>query len=291
MTPPAVSVIVPHYDDLVRLDRCLARLCAQSLARDQYEIVVADNMSPVGQAAVEAAIAGRARLVTAPAKGAGLARNAGVAASRGTVLAFTDADCLPEHGWLEAGIAALDTFDLVGGRMTVVAEHDGPRSGAEAFETVFAFDNESYVRDKHFTVTANLFCSRAVFDATGPFRVGMSEDVDWCLRARRAGFAIGYAASAVAGHPPRPTWPALRQKWRRLQAEMFQLALLQPGGRLKFLLHSLALPPSILLHAPRVVRSTTLADGGERIRALATLARLRLWRFVDANLRVIGVRT
>ncbi len=287
---PDVSIIVPHYEDLTRLDRCLDALTAQGTGAGRYEIVVADNMSPVGEAAVRATIRGRARLVLAPDKGAGPARNAGVAAARGRLLAFTDADCLPEPQWLEAGIAALDRYDLVGGRMTVIVEHDGGKSGAEGFEAVFAFDNERYVRDKAFTVTANLFCPREVFDRTGPFRVGMSEDVDWCLRAREAGYRIGYAADAVVSHPARSDWKALRHKWGRLHAELFQLALLQPRGRLRWFARSLALPLSIPAHVPRVLRSRTLTGRDERLRALGTLVRLRLWRFVDANLLVMGRR-
>jgi GT2 family glycosyltransferase len=287
---PDISVIVPHYDDLGRLDRCLAALTAQSVPASDYEIVVADNMSPAGREAVERAIAGRARLVIATEKGAGPARNAGVGASNGRLLAFTDADCVPEPTWLAAGIAALEQHHFVGGRMVVIAEHDGPRSGTEAFETVFAFDNESYVRDKGFTVTANLFCPRAVFDAVGPFHVGVSEDYDWCLRARAAGFAIGYAPGAVAGHPPRADWAALRKKWQRLNAEMFELALQQRGGRLKWLAHTLALPLSVAAHAPRVLRNPALADRGERARGIATLARLRLWRFADGLSLAMGRR-
>ncbi|ODP36481.1 glycosyltransferase [Sphingomonas turrisvirgatae] len=287
---PRISVIVPHYDDLKRLDRCLAALTAQSMPASDFEIVVADNMSPIGREAVERVIAGRARLVLAADKGAGPARNAGVAASSGALLAFTDADCVPERDWLAEGIQALDDCDFAGGRMVVIAEHDGPRSGAEAFETVFAFDNESYVRDKGFTVTANLFCSRAVFDRVGPFQVGVSEDYDWCLRARAAGFRIGYAERAVAGHPPRADWAALRKKWQRLNAEMFELALQKRGGRLKWLAHTLALPLSVAAHAPCVLRSPALADRGERARGLATLARLRFWRFTDGLSLAAGIR-
>ena len=66
-----VSVVVPHYQDLERLDRCLAALEQQSMARDRYEIIVADNMSACGPDAVRCLIAGRARLVLAPERGAG----------------------------------------------------------------------------------------------------------------------------------------------------------------------------------------------------------------------------
>lgn len=287
---PDISVIVPHYADLERLDRCLHALTAQTMPAERYEIIVADNMSPVGLDAVERVIAGRARLLLATEKGAGPARNAGVAASSGHLLAFTDSDCVPEPQWLEAGIAALDQYDFVGGKVVVTREHDGPRSGAEAFEAVFAFNFESYIHDKGFTGTGNLFCPRTVFDRTGPFKVGMSEDYEWCLRAREAGFRLGYAERAVAGHPPREDWQALHRKWVRVNAELFELALLQPGGRWKWLARTMMMPLSIAAHAPRVLRSPRLDGAGERLAALATLVRLRLWRFVDGLMLTFALR-
>lgn len=290
MSQPTVSVIVPHYSDLDRLDRCLASLGTQTYSAQDFEIVVADNMSPEGQVAVEARIAGRARLVMATEKGAGPARNVAVAASLGRLLAFIDADCIADPGWLERGIAALDGADLVGGRMVVLIEGDGAKSGAEAFEAVFAFDNRSYVLNKHFSVTANLFCPRTVFDRTGPFRNGMSEDADWCLRARDAGYRIAYADDAIVSHPARADWRALKKKWVRINAELHQLEMLRPGGTLRWARHTVLLPFSIAAHAPRVLRSSALHGFGERLGALSTLARLRLWRFGDSLLRLGGLR-
>lgn len=283
MTAPRVSVIVPHYGDTAVLDRCLSALVTQTMPANDYEIIVADNMSPQGEVAVRAAIAGRARLVLAPERGAGPARNIGVAASSGALLAFTDSDCIPEPTWLAEGIAALSAADFIGGRMVVTIEHDGRRTGAEAFEQVFAFDNESYVKTKHFTVTANLFCPRATFDKVGGFRVGVSEDLEWCLRARDRGYRIGYAARAVVGHPARPDWQSLIVKWRRINAESYGLVSGSVRGRIGWLARSWALPVSILAHAPRVLASDSLSGAGERASALVTLVRLRLWRFVDAH--------
>jgi GT2 family glycosyltransferase len=261
---PAISVIVPHYDDLDRLDRCLASLAAQSQEPASFEIIVADNASPVGEDAVRARIAGRARL------------------------AFIDADCIADPRWIERGVAALAAHDLVGGRVDVLCE--SPRkSGAEAFETVFAFDNETYVKTKGFSVTANLFTTRAVFDATGPFRTGVSEDTEWCWRARERGFAIGYAADAVVAHPARADWPALHRKWQRMNAEMYELALTRPGGRLRWAAHSAALPLSIAAHLPRIATHGGLS-APEKLRAAGTLARLRLWRTGDSWMRLAGLR-
>ena len=65
-------------------------------------------------------IAGRARLVLVREKGAGPARNGGVAASKGDILAFTDADCRPDPHWLENGVAALSRYDFLGGGIDVL---------------------------------------------------------------------------------------------------------------------------------------------------------------------------
>src|SRR3954468_12291438 len=108
---PFVSVIVPHYQDLAGLEICLAALAAQTYPADRFEIVLADNNSPVGLPAVEAGVRGRASVVLVTEKGAGPARNGAVAASKGEVLAFIDSDCVAEPGWLAAGVQALERFD------------------------------------------------------------------------------------------------------------------------------------------------------------------------------------
>ncbi|HWE99406.1 MAG TPA: glycosyltransferase [Caulobacteraceae bacterium] len=287
-TPPAsasgpqISVIVPHYQDLANLDHCLTALTRQTLPREKFEIVVADNASPAGVAEVAALIAGRARLVVADERGAGAARNAGVDVANGLVLAFTDADCRPEPGWLEAGAAALGEFDLVGGRMEVLCESATARTGPEAFETVFAFRNEDYVKRKGFSVTANLFCRRSTFDAVGPFATsGVSEDTEWCLRARDLGFSIGFAPDAAVGHPARRTWQELVRKFRRIDEESFQLSLSRGGSRLAWLARSVALPISAAVHTPRALMSQQLSSGGERARAVSTLWAIRIWRTGD----------
>ena len=276
-------MVVPHYESLRDLANCLAALQRQTFDR-RFEIVVADNRSPCGRSEVEAIVAGRARVVDAPDPGAGPARNAGVAAAHGRVLAFVDCDCVPAPGWLAGGVAALATADVIGGAMTVSVADERRMSGPEAFERVFAFNNRRYIEEERFTVTANLFCTRATFDAVGPFRTGVSEDVEWCHRAIGKGFTLGYAPDALVAHPARRDWRALKGKWRRINAERYALAAQAPGGlrgKLRWAALTAALPLSILAHAPRVMRSGALPDRATRLRALGTLARLRLWRTVD----------
>lgn len=283
---PQVSIIIPHYRDLRGLDLCLRALGRQTYPMDVVEIVVADNNSPEGEAAVADVIAGRARLVVVTEKGAGPARNGAVAAARGALLAFTDSDCVPEPQWLAEGLAGLKDYDFVGGHVRVLLENPPKMSAVEAFERVFAFDFKTYIQKKGFTGSGNMFCPRALFETVGGFRNGMSEDVDFSHRARDAGYRLGFAPRAVVGHPARRSWGDLETKWRRVNSEIFQLSADAPLRRFVWLLRALALPASAVAHTPKVLASAELNTFGQRLAALRVLYRLRFWRLAD-SLRLI----
>jgi glycosyltransferase involved in cell wall biosynthesis len=280
MTGRLVSVIVPHYDDLERLDICLAALKSQNFD-GEFEIVVGDNASPQGETAVAKVIDGRGRLVVARDKGAGPARNAAVAASKGEVLAFTDSDCVPEPDWLANGVAALSRADVVGGYLYVFPKDPAAITFVEAFDIVFGFDNEFYVEKTGYSVTASLFCPRAVFDRVGGFRVGVSEDMEWGRRALAADCRMAYEGRARVAHPARRTWEELLKKWRRLDSEMYGLVGKTPFAQSRWILRSLAFPLSAVVHTPKVLTTPLLQGSSQRAKALVTLFRLRVWRCGD----------
>jgi cellulose synthase/poly-beta-1,6-N-acetylglucosamine synthase-like glycosyltransferase len=280
-----ISVIVPHYNDVEGLSRCLDALERQTYPRDRFEIIVGDNNSPVGIEVVTRAVGGRARLAVITEKGAAAARNGAMALARHDVFAFTDSDCVPHPDWLQKGIRLLDRHDLVGGRMEVFVGDRSKVTPAEAFELVFAFDNENYIRLTNFSVTANLFTRRAIFEAVGAFSCsGASEDVEWCQRAVSRGYRLGYDSSAVVAHPARPNWFEVLKKTRRTEVEMFKLKVRSNTDRLRWLLRSFAYPLSAVVHTPKVLTARNLSGIGQRMDALAMLYRVR---FVRAS---IGLR-
>ena len=277
-----VSVIVPHYQDLAGLKLCMASLAAQTFPRDQFEIVVADNNSPVGLEAVKAVVGDLGRVVLVTEKGAGPARNGAVEASGGEILAFIDSDCVAEPQWLDEGVKGLERFDLVGGRVRVLVGDPAAMTPAEAFERVFAFDFKTYIEKKGFTGAGNMFCRRTLFEQVGPFGVGLSEDVDWSRRAVASGARLGYVPAAAIGHPARVTWDQLRTKWRRLNEETFGLMAGSRNRRLRWLARNALMPLSAVAHTPKVLRSPELDTLSQRAAALGMLYRLRFWRLADA---------
>ena len=282
-----VSVIVPHLNDYDNLDACLKLLSEQSFPRDRTEIIVADNGSLRGFDTVRQIVGTRGRVIEVAERGAGPARNAGVRASRGEAIAFIDSDCRPDPRWLEEGLAELRLADFAGGRVDVLVEDPLRMTAAEAFESVFAFQNEAYVKGRNFTVTASMFVWRSVFESVGGFENGVPEDKDWCMRAVRKGYRIRFAPKSIVGHPARRTMPELKRKWRRLTIESCEGARREGRGPILVLARQWAALLAVVPHAFVPLVSSRLSGMRNRILAIGALARIRVYRLAIAHRAVL----
>jgi GT2 family glycosyltransferase len=267
-----LSVVIPHRNDPVRLALCLAALAPQCGL--QAEVIVVDDGSDLAPR-----VPAWVRLVRQAPAGAALARNRGVSLARGRILAFVDADCIPAPGFVSRAIAVQR---VTAGRVTLfddtVDMPTGRRSPAQAFETALAFDQARSVR-KGWGATANLAVPRAVFDAVGPFRPGVAEDVDWCHRARATGFPVIHDPALVVAHPTRASHAALVAKWRRVTDQGFALFRERRAGRLRWALRVPLVAAGALPDAWRVLRCTALT-GPDRAAALGVVLRIRALRVV-----------
>src|SRR6185312_15710580 len=101
MTAPAVSVVVPYYDDQDQLDLLLAALDRQT-AVGSFEVVVADDGSPRAPHLPDD-LGFECSLVRQADQGfrAAAARNLGAAQAKGDILLFLDQDTLPTAGYVE----------------------------------------------------------------------------------------------------------------------------------------------------------------------------------------------
>ncbi|HEY2823980.1 MAG TPA: glycosyltransferase [Gemmatimonadales bacterium] len=221
--PPLVTVIVPVFNERDRIGACLRALEAQSYPRDRIETIVVDNGSTDGTPEVAQRMGGVTVLVH-PGGGSYAARNAGLTRAKGEVIAFTDADCLPDARWIEEGVRALTEgpyVGLVGGRIDVFpADADAP-SFIEALDMVVELRQDEFVRrpGAPFAATANAFTSRAVIQTVGPFRADLysSGDVEFGTRVAAAGRAVVYAPDAMVRHPARATLRAAVRRLRRVR--------------------------------------------------------------------------
>jgi glycosyltransferase involved in cell wall biosynthesis len=217
VTAPFVSVVVPVLNGASTLDGCLAALTRVKYPSDRWELIVVDNASTDRTA--EILHAAPVRYLFEARRGVARARNLGIQASRGEIVAFTDADCLVTSGWLQALVAGFDD-DQVGAVAGEILPFP-PSTGAERYAArIRHLSPQRYLsRPKlPFAVTANLAFRHEVFERVGlldPESPRGGESTDFCTRfLRRTGQRIELAPRAVVFHRHRSNARELfRQQW------------------------------------------------------------------------------
>jgi GT2 family glycosyltransferase len=197
----AVSVIVAVRNGGAELALLLDRLHAQTLPRTDFEVIVADDGSTDG---ATDGLGGDGWLVVSagPPRNPYHARNRAAALARGHVLAFTDADCLPEPDWLERGLAALEHADVVGGVVRFVPPR---RRTAWALLDIDTFLDQELTVRAGAAVTANVFVARERFERLGGFDDTLANggDQEFVRRCVADGARLEFAPEVVVWHPAR----------------------------------------------------------------------------------------
>jgi len=232
---PLVSVIIPVLNDPKRLGRCLEALRRQTYPPDRYEIIVVDNGSDPPLFGVEEQ-GPRVTYLSENKRSSYAARNRGVMRARGTVIAFTDADCIPDTDWIERGVGHLLTNlepGLVAGRIQVFCRRPGRPNLVEAHDLAAAFPQKKYVETGHYGATANVFTLKSVFEAVGPFYEGTASggDFEWGKRVFASGRPLRYADDVVVRHPARRTLGQLLHKSRFQMTGVYTLIRVERQGR------------------------------------------------------------
>lgn len=219
---PFVSVIIPVYRQRNLLAGCLEALSGQTYPASRFEVLIVDNDAGAAPEPEAGAAPGRpsVRWISEPRRGSYAARNRGVREANGELLAFTDADCRPEKGWLDIAVRrwlALGARAIVGGDIRLKFRAAKP-TACERFDAMFlGFPQRRFVEEEHFAATANMICDRQGFAAAGPFDEAFmsSGDYEWGRRAHSAGVSLHFEPSAVVEHPARHSVAALVVKLRR----------------------------------------------------------------------------
>ena len=242
---PRVSVLVAARDEAAALPRCLASLRALHYPPEQLEILVGDDSSTDGTAAVAVramqGFGGQFRVI--PISG-----NMGAARGKANVLAhlarhtttdyffITDADISVPPTW----IAALLARAVPGvGTVTGITAVRGPRlfHRLQGIDWLLSLSMVQVVSDMGRPVTAmgnNMLVTRAAYEATGgyealPFSVTEDFALFKAVLARGFGFRQVFQPEVRADSLPTPTWPSLlkqRHRWLRgVQALPLRLRL------------------------------------------------------------------
>ncbi|MFZ1753999.1 MAG: glycosyltransferase family 2 protein, partial [Caldilineaceae bacterium] len=263
----AVTVIIPLWNGEKWIRACLAALADQTdPASFALEVVVVDNGSADASPAIVEKDFPRARLIR-NGRNLGFAGgcNVGLAAASGDVLVLLNQDTVVQSGWLaglvtalaEPGVGVAGSLALLTDGKTVqhaggvlewplaVARHRGYGETLDAQGT--------QPREVPFVTGASLALRRDVLERIGPldagFWPGYYEDVDYCWRARAAGYRVALVPQSVLIHPESSSFTdPVYTAWARLRGRLrFCLKHLSPQHFVdEFLPAEAAYQPTVL---------------------------------------------
>lgn len=199
MPPPALSVVIPAYNQAPLLRRTLETLLRQDLATSQYEVIVVDDGSTDETAEVvreRAAREPRVRLLRQETnRGRSAARNAGVQAAGGDIILFTDSDILVRPDFLARHLEThRQSRRPVLCRGPVVDIPDGRLPEHPAFVP----PSPAYLTTANASLPRGELLAAGLFDEN--FRAYGWEDFDLGFRLQRRGLPRVYRREAIAYH-------------------------------------------------------------------------------------------
>jgi GT2 family glycosyltransferase len=200
---PAVSVIIPTKNRPELLRRCLRAVLEQQ-SNVEFEVIIVNDAG----CAVDSVVGAdkNVKIILGPGRGPAAARNAGIAFATGGVVLFTDDDTIPQSGWLQAAVTALERSPEAVG---VVGCVESP-----PFDPLY----EHSVRGDGVGnfLTCDVAYRRCALQMVGGFDTNFPyphcEDRDLGYRMKEIGPLL-YEPQMVVVHPPRPA--GLRDVVRR----------------------------------------------------------------------------
>ena len=210
---PKVSVVVCAYDAADTIEECLTSLAA--LTYPNVEIIVVNDGSCDATTAIARAQVG-VRVIDVPKGGLSAARNVGLAAASGEIVAYTDADVRVDPDWLNYLVHTLLTADVVGvGGPNVVPEDDAwmaqciARAPGGPTHVLLDDTIAEHVPGCNMAFRRDALLSIGGFN---PVFVRAGDDVDVCWRLQARGLRLGFAPAALVWHRHRTTMEGF---WRQ----------------------------------------------------------------------------
>lgn len=221
---PKVSVIVPIYNGEADLPELINCLLAQTYPKQQVEYLLIDNNSSDRTSSLLKTAAEDHPLTIHPLSETQIqssyaARNTGIRAATGEILAFTDADCRPKPEWLSSLIAPFVNQDvvIVAGEILALPGTTLLEQHAEREETLSQKHTLAH-KFRPYGQTANLAIRRNILAKVGLFRPYLTSggDADICWRILEENIGrLEFAGNAIVQHRHRTTLKELESQWRR----------------------------------------------------------------------------
>jgi len=196
-----ISVIVPAHNEEGVIGKCLEGLKQQDF-RGKMEIIVVDNGSS-DRTVQEAKKFKGVRVVLQKNRGPAAARNLGVEKSRGDIILFTDADCVPERDWVRQMVAPFSCREIVGVQGAYKTWQKELMARFSQIEIEDRYERMKRFENLDFIGTYSAGYRKEVFRGKGfdeSFPLASGEDSEFSLRIAKSGQKMVFNPDAVVYH-------------------------------------------------------------------------------------------
>lgn len=209
---PRISVVVCTYNGQATLRDCLDGLL--KLDYPDYEVIVVNDGSTDATGAIAAEYP--FRVISTENRGLSAARNTGLQAATGEIVAYTDDDARPDPDWLtQLALTFLSTDHAGVGGPNIPPPGDGPVAECVANAPGGPIHVLISDREAEHIPGCNMAFRKRCLEAIGGFDVQFrtaGDDVDVCWRLQDQGWTLGFNPAAVVWHHRRNS---LRAYWRQ----------------------------------------------------------------------------
>ncbi|WP_322511705.1 exopolysaccharide biosynthesis glycosyltransferase EpsD [Chloroflexus sp.] len=208
--PVTISIVIPTYNRLARLQRVLAALAKQSYPNDQFEVVIVSDGSTDGTAEYcqQAQTPFHLHFIQQANAGPAAARNRGVAAARGNIVLFLDDDVVPAPNLIGEHVRLHEERSNRVVLGTMLTPPDATLSPWVAWEQAMlekqyrAMTSGIWPATARQFYTGNTSLARQLVLAAGGFdeRFRRAEDIELAYRLNKLGVEFVFAPQAAGYH-------------------------------------------------------------------------------------------
>lgn len=210
----SISIIVPSFNNEKTIGKCMESLVKQDYPKDLFEILVVDNLSKDKTESICGQFKGVKfiKKLSSPAQ----ARNYGAKVAKGSIILFTDSDCIAPKNMLKKIMSNFKRYDVAGvGGAYKTFNKENPVARFVGYEIAWRHSKQPKFTDFLGTYCCaykkDIFLKFGGFDTS--FKIASGEDPELSFKISQGGYKLAFDNTIFVWH----THPEKLKKYLKQQ--------------------------------------------------------------------------
>jgi len=203
-----ISIVIPIFNQHAMTAECINAIREHTQG---FELIIVDNGSEPVFKPPFMGFAETTLIRNEENKGFPVAVNQGIRVAKGDVIILLNNDVFVTPRWADRLASLLDEFSIVGPMANYCSGLQGITIGCyenidelNKQAEIMAEEHEGMVEEVNYVIGFCMVFKKSLFDELGPFDESFwpcsGEEVDFCLKARKAGYKVGIVHDVYVHH-------------------------------------------------------------------------------------------